>query len=128
MEREETSFRDMMCLLCANVFERPLSITTCQHSFCEKCIKQYLQLKKNETSSLRCPFCQKSFKLQDVKNNQAIYLRAPKMPCSRCNSSIKAEDYRNHVRTCYQLSEPQKQNLLVSSAPRQQETISGRVK
>ena len=69
MEKQETSFRDLMCLLCANVFERPLTITRCSHSFCEKCLKQFIELMKVKNESLKCPFCQNRFKVQDVKNN-----------------------------------------------------------
>lgn len=51
--KKEISDQDLECPICSETFEK-LKSTPCKHSFCEKCIGEWL--KKNNT----CPLCREN--------------------------------------------------------------------
>ena len=64
---EKDNIEDLICPICFNILKNPISCSNNKnaHSFCKKCIDQYLKEKD------KCPICKLDFKykINDELNN-----------------------------------------------------------
>lgn len=45
--------KELICIVCTNIFNNPLAITPCGHIFCALCIQQWVDINEKNT----CPMC-----------------------------------------------------------------------
>ena len=91
--------KDFTCSICLFVLKDPINCSdkTNSHSFCEKCINEYLKEKYN------CPYCKSVFeyKINSEKINKLNKLSF-KCPFNQkgCDDIIPYNNYPNHLSKC----------------------------
>eukprot|EP00057_Strongylocentrotus_purpuratus_P002029 XP_003723690.1 PREDICTED: tripartite motif-containing protein 45-like [Strongylocentrotus purpuratus] len=61
-EKAPNSFHNLMCPLCLDIFDVATILTSCGHTFCRKCLKNY-DLSHQDLDHMICPLCRKITKL-----------------------------------------------------------------
>ena len=73
LKTEEATESAYTCLICMNIFDKPITCIPCGHSFCEKCINDYNGKHKNqEKDGECCPECDESGKTSEKKVDYLI--------------------------------------------------------
>ena len=85
------------CGICKNILRRPLTIDTCEHSFCFLCFAN--QMKGVEESESVCPSCHKNFKIENVKFSHQLQklLELLKFSCRNCKKKFAISDYSSYT-------------------------------
>ena len=62
------------CLLCYKDMKIPLQIPflKCQHKFCKDCIKKAIKLSYKQDSTITCPMCRSSEKMDTMVNDSTL--------------------------------------------------------
>jgi hypothetical protein len=104
---------ELKCVICRQPLQSPVSLPTCNHTFCKKCIEKWLERAHTcptcrEVNSNRCQyhsaFYRPSQKVSYVEINTRIVLnQLNRLPvrCLLCNeTNIQRCNYQNHEKTC----------------------------
>lgn len=83
----------LACGICSEVFDTPLLIRTCGHSFCAACIRQNIDFQEKNGNTAYCPTCRVSCDARDLIAN--VVLRDV------------VEKYSNIVKWCHEQEEEQ---------------------
>ena len=90
----------LVCCICANVFEDPTE-SPCRHVFCRECILRWLQ------EGNTCPICRSPLRLRDMKPSLPLLKNIIGKLRIRCNyleqGCTTIVDYKqlgNHIRSC----------------------------
>eukprot|EP00057_Strongylocentrotus_purpuratus_P009178 XP_011663652.1 PREDICTED: E3 ubiquitin-protein ligase RFWD2-like [Strongylocentrotus purpuratus] len=72
-EKAPSSSENLTCPLCLDIFDEATILTSCGHTFCRKCLKNY-DLSHQDLDHMICPLCRKITKLSanrvdDFKTN-----------------------------------------------------------
>lgn len=96
---EKSISEDLLCPLCTDPLEEPLSANQCGHAFCRKCIHQTFQTMSN------CPTCRHPLSLDDFHPvnirpflNQLNQLLVKCTICSETN--IQRGNFKDHMVKC----------------------------
>ena len=91
---------ELICCICANVFEDPTE-SPCQHVFCRECISRWLQDKNT------CPTCRSPLRLGDLRPPLPLLKNILAKLRTRCNyleqgctTIVNYEQLGNHIRRC----------------------------
>ena len=90
---------DLICPICFQIFIDPISCSDKinSHSFCKKCIDEFLKEKDN------CPICKQNFGYK-IKNQIIEELNKLSFHCmfknEGCIKIISYSDYFNHINNC----------------------------
>ena len=112
-EEVPSSSENLTCPLCLDIFDEATILTSCGHTFCRKCLKNY-DLSHQDLDHMICPLCRKITKLSanrvDGRMN-AVLEMSPKCTacmaqqdavsfCCTCNDYIcdKCLDCHKHLR------------------------------
>lgn len=90
------------CPICLEVYNKPVSIASCAHTFCGECLQPCLQV----TSPL-CPLCRMLFdpKKVDRASNVEKQLSSYKAPCRGCGKKVALQKMRSHIMSCPKVQE-----------------------
>eukprot|EP00057_Strongylocentrotus_purpuratus_P029807 XP_011684281.1 PREDICTED: E3 ubiquitin-protein ligase Midline-1-like [Strongylocentrotus purpuratus] len=61
-EKAPSSLENLTCPLCLDIFDEATILTSCGHTFCRKCLKNY-DLSHQDLDHMICPLCRKITKL-----------------------------------------------------------------
>ncbi|XP_030835992.1 E3 ubiquitin-protein ligase TRIM13-like [Strongylocentrotus purpuratus] len=61
-EKAPRSSENLTCPLCIDIFDEATILTSCGHTFCRKCLKNY-DLSHQDLDHMICPLCRKITKL-----------------------------------------------------------------
>ncbi|XP_003728065.1 tripartite motif-containing protein 45 [Strongylocentrotus purpuratus] len=61
-EKAPSSSENLTCPLCLDIFDEATILTSCEHTFCRKCLKNY-DLSHQDLDHMICPLCRKITKL-----------------------------------------------------------------
>ena len=61
-EKAPSSSENLTCPLCLDIFDEATILTSCGHTFCRKCLKNY-DLSHQDLDHMICPLCRKITKL-----------------------------------------------------------------
>ena len=68
LKAEEATESAYTCLICMNIFDKPITCIPCGHSFCEKCVNGYRSKNANkEKDGECCPECDENGKTSKKK-------------------------------------------------------------
>lgn len=89
-------YENLKCCICLEFFTDPL-IISCSHSFCKKCLFNFL--KKNIST---CPHCREKIKLVGTNIIAEKLLNDLQVMCNNlsCDWLGKRNDLENHLKTC----------------------------
>ena len=59
--------RYLYCCICEEIFNNPIRIKECGHTFCKCCLKKWNKYNKN------CPLCRKKFIFKNIKRDNIAY-------------------------------------------------------
>ncbi len=62
----------LACGICSDVFDTPLLIRTCGHSFCAACIRQSIEFQEKKGTMAYCPTCRVGCDARDLVGNVAL--------------------------------------------------------
>ena len=96
---EDAINADLICPLCTEPLEDPLSANQCGHTFCQKCINQTFYIMSN------CPICRRPLSLYNFQPvtirpflNQLNQLLVKCTICSETN--IQRGNFKDHITKC----------------------------
>jgi hypothetical protein len=96
---ENSIHEDLLCPLCTDPLEEPLSANQCGHTFCRKCITNTFRDMSN------CPICRQPLTLEDFHPvtirpflNQLNQILVKCKLCSQSN--IQRGNFKDHATTC----------------------------
>ena len=53
MEASSDILDKYKCIICQEIFQEPVSLSPCQHTYCKKCIQEYFKKSKEEGQILK---------------------------------------------------------------------------
>lgn len=62
----------LACGICSDVFDTPLLLRTCGHSFCAACIRQNIEFQEKNGNTAYCPTCRMSCDARDLIGNVVL--------------------------------------------------------
>jgi hypothetical protein len=86
------------CSICYLVMTNPIEIELCSHSFCDECLKKFIN-SVNHTPS--CPLCKNKFNEKNLIENKLLEkeIDMKEIICD-CSEQIKLKNYNNHLTKC----------------------------
>ena len=96
-----TDLKHCICT-CCNIFQKPLMVTRCEHSFCGLCLTEWLR--KNE-SKPSCPECKIPIEATEESVKRAAMfvfrlINSAHVICKLCEIKIHITKYEDHVEVC----------------------------
>ncbi|KAL7979722.1 hypothetical protein Chor_004880 [Crotalus horridus] len=90
------------CPICLEVYQRPVRITPCRHTFCGECLQPCLQV-----PSPLCPLCRMPFDPKKVEKASIVekQLSSFKAPCRGCSKKVTLAKMRSHITSCAKVQE-----------------------
>ncbi|XP_063169123.1 E3 ubiquitin-protein ligase RNF166 isoform X1 [Candoia aspera] len=90
------------CPICLEVYQRPVRIAPCRHTFCGECLQPCLQV-----PSPLCPLCRMPFDPKKVEKASSVekQLSSFKAPCRGCSKKVTLAKMRSHVTSCAKVQE-----------------------
>ena len=101
---DDDKFQNFVCAICLDVFVDPVMLTTCECSFCRKCILGVLE--ENPETFLNCPIDEKPFTESSIRKPFPFVLNLLKnlqMKCKfspECDKIILYENFDDHLFNC----------------------------
>ena len=90
--------RYLFCAICNEIFNSPVRIKECGHTFCRKCIKNWGKLHAS------CPFCRTAFNPKNLKKDIIAHniINDLDVFCEYKNCPWKGvlRQLRKHIKTC----------------------------
>jgi len=93
--------KEFECPICCMVLEDPRQTLKCYHTFCSKCIQEWMKRESN------CPFCRQRLTTSDVvpvplilRNLIGNLSVRCDLACQGCPAIIRFQDLAAHVRNC----------------------------
>ena len=88
----------LYCCICDEIYNNPIRIKECGHTFCKSCIKKWAKYNKN------CPLCRKVFILKNIKRDNIAYniINDLKVFCNNdsCPWKGKLSNLKKHLKNC----------------------------
>ncbi|KAM4029160.1 E3 ubiquitin-protein ligase RNF138-like isoform 3-T3 [Anomaloglossus baeobatrachus] len=91
---------DFYCPICMDIFQTPVSLSECHHTFCRKCI-----LRAIKSVGPHCPLCrgpitrkETTFPKRSMEKEEAMKKHLTK--CKSCGKLKKYYIMRRHYKTC----------------------------
>ncbi|XP_041479593.1 tripartite motif-containing protein 45-like [Lytechinus variegatus] len=115
-ESEKASSPNLICPLCLDIFVEATILTSCGHTFCRRCLKEY-DLTHQDLDHMVCPLCREITKLSanrvdDLRLNVSINgcvddynarcggMNAVLEMCQKCTACKSQKDAVSFCRTC----------------------------
>src|ERR1700761_3115843 len=91
----------LLCAICSNVLEEPVQVALCDHTFCKRCIDEWL------TRQLECPIDRSPLRQNQLRPAHSIFktfLAELKISCNYkeqgCAAIVKLDVLESHVQEC----------------------------
>ena len=93
------------CPICQCILENPMMTTKCFHTFCEKCIKSFIDTSlRNDVSTTKfiCPICRQQFGKEDyvLAYDLQVEIENCKLTCKKCGLDISIRSFEDHIEAC----------------------------
>nr|XP_054768111.1 uncharacterized protein LOC129275623 [Lytechinus pictus] len=116
LEKASSSSPNLTCPLCLDIFVEATNLTSCGHTFCRRCLKEY-DLTHQDLDHMVCPLCREITKLSanrvdDLRLNVSINgcvddyhakcggMNALLEMCQKCTACRSRKDAVSFCRTC----------------------------
>ena len=91
------------CMICSNIFIKPVYCKSCKNSFCNECYNDLVKYNNNHNKDVLCPLC-KNFLEVEPNIEMENMIKNMKVICKKCNLSFNSfEEYANHNIYCKKL-------------------------
>ncbi|XP_075249765.1 E3 ubiquitin-protein ligase RNF166-like [Convolutriloba macropyga] len=111
--QESENADNYSCTLCLEVYEKPVTIISCNHTFCKSC------LAVNTTVAVApiCPICRQEFNPKQVSRDKQMEksLASRRFTCWACNSWVSAPQMKSHTQKCLKVKEQVSKLQIASS-------------
>lgn len=100
-EYVEQISEELQCVICKEIYERPVMLVQCQHQFCQDCLECWLK------ETLTCPICRREVSLETFPY---IFIDLPQLrnrpiQCLHCGQSdLREQQWHEHDRFCRMLA------------------------
>ena len=83
-----------VCAICDKIVNEPISCSTCEQIFCQKCTER-------EYEGGNCGTCDDEWIPQEVNSYMLSMLNKVKLKCQKCDGVYKYADHKEHMsKTC----------------------------
>lgn len=95
---------ELTCSICYELYTKPKTVTPCMHTFCEKCLQDYVTTKQSEgvnNSEITCPFCRDPIQdISSIKTNCTLanMIESLLKYCAKCTKQQQRAD--SYCRQC----------------------------
>lgn len=109
---------NFQCPICQMIYNNPLKITQCSHTFCKKCIKELINTQKDN----KCPICRVTFYDNELLSDDEMKnkINFEQYTC-QCGKTFPLSYYNTHYDECNviknQNEEIVKNNLFKNAKP-----------
>ena len=90
--------RYLYCCICDEIFNNPIRIKECGHTFCKACLKKWAKINKH------CPLCRKEFNIKNIKRDNIAYniINDLEVFCNNDNCPWKGKllNLKKHLKNC----------------------------
>jgi len=90
--------RYLYCCICDEIFNNPIRIKECGHTFCKTCLKKWAKINKH------CPLCRKEFNIKNIKRDNIAYniINDLEVFCNNDNCPWKGKllNLKKHLKNC----------------------------
>ena len=89
------------CPICQCIFDTPVMTTKCFHTFCEKCMKSFINSNIKSRKKLICPICRQEFGKEDyvLAFDLQMEIENCKLMCD-CGQYISIRLFEDHKEIC----------------------------
>ena len=88
----------LFCCICEEIFNNPVRIKECGHTFCKSCLKKWEKYSKN------CPLCRNKFIFKNIKRDNIAYniINDLEVFCNNDNCPWKGKlsNLKKHIKKC----------------------------
>ena len=89
------------CPICQCILDTPVMTTKCFHTFCEKCMKSFIDTNLKSNKKLMCPICRQEFGKDDyvLAFDLQMEIENCKLTC-KCGQKIPIKLFEDHIEEC----------------------------
>ncbi|CAD8075835.1 unnamed protein product [Paramecium primaurelia] len=116
----QSPYEELTCAICYNLFDIPIILPDCKHTFCRDCLDQWVS-----KQAMNCPLCRidvshyltnKQLKFSLIDFNTMFLIDNIEVKCPNCNWKGKTKDLKLHQQKyCNLMSCPLNCNLKFTS-------------
>jgi len=93
------------CMICSNIFIKPVYCKSCKNSFCLECYKDLIDFNNKQNKDAFCPLCKKQPLEVEPNDEMERLIRQMIVMCKKCNLSFNSfEEYAKHNNFCKKLT------------------------